>query len=118
MVRSGYPIAVALLGCLCAPGATVPQDAAAAPLAPAIDARALGATEAVFDYCSTNDPPGAAKVRARIERLMLGASKEALAQARGSGEYRSAHEAELGFVAKVDPHNAHRICSQAAAPER
>jgi len=119
---------VLLLGALCLPGAgaavqqapaaTSVAQSDAALVAHTLDARALGVTEAVLDYCATNDPVGAAKVRARLKRLTQGTSLQAQAQARGSREYRSAHDAEVDFVGKVDPHNAHRICSKAAAPNR
>jgi len=75
-----------------------------------LDARALGATEAVLDYCAKNDPIGAAKVHARFKRLTQGASQEQLDQVRRSAEYQAARRSELDFVGKVDPRNAPHLC--------
>jgi len=128
MNRSGFATVLLVTGAVWAPVAGAAMQSAAAtasvpagaelPFASALDARVLGVTEAVFDFCATNDPVGAAKVRARLKRLVQGASDQALAQVRQSDEYRSARDAELDFVGKVDPHNAHRICVKAAAPGR
>jgi hypothetical protein len=82
------------------------------------DPRALAVTEALLDYCAKSDPPGAAKVQNRLKRLTQGASKEALAEARKSGEYQSAHDTEVDFIGKIDPHNAHRLCSGAVAESK
>ena len=102
------------------PAGNLPAPAGAAALAPdyALDARALGVMEAVFDFCTSHDAESAPKVRAHLKQLVQGASDQALAQVRQSGAYRSARDAELDFVGKVDPHNAHRICLKAAAPGR
>lgn len=134
MPRSGFPVGVLLLGALGAQGAgaqdqaatTVAQPAAAAATRPAaaapvpdtVDARSLGVAEAMLDYCTTNDPTGAAKVHERLKQLMKGASKEALAEARKSAEYRRAHDSELDFIGKVDSHNAQRLCSGFASEAR
>jgi len=121
-------IAALLLGTLWTPGASSQFQpasdiatvlaAADRPAARGPAPRTLGATEAVLDYCVANDPTGADKVRARLKQLVQGTSKQALAQMRQSGEYQSAHSAEAAFVGKVDPHNAHRICADAAAQGR
>jgi hypothetical protein len=50
-----------------------------------------------------------------LKQLEEGASKEAVAKARKSGEYRSAHDSEVDFISKIDPHNAHKLCSGTAA---
>jgi hypothetical protein len=127
MLRSGFPVGLLLLGSLWAqgaevavaqdkPGATPPQPLAAAPVSQLLNARALGIEEALLDYCAQNDPAGAAKVRARLKQVVQGASQQALAEARSSAEYRRAHDSEVDFISKIDPHNAHRLCSDAAAP--
>ena len=79
------------------------------PQAP--DPHALGMTEAVFDYCAKADPKGAAKLRARLKRLVQGASRETLAKVRKSDEYRKARSSVDDFLAKVDERNASRVCS-------
>ena len=79
--------------------------------AQAPDPHALGMMEAVFDYCAKADPKGAAKVHARLKRLVQGASREALAEVRKSDEYRKARSSVEDFVAKVDERNASRVCS-------
>ena len=111
MLRSGWTIGLLLAGSLWAQGA----ELAVAPAAHPLDARALGIAEALLDYCAQNDPTAAAQVRARLKQLVQGASKEALALARRSPEYRSAHDSEVAFVGKVDSRNAHRLCAQSAA---
>jgi hypothetical protein len=75
------------------------------------DPHALGMTEAVFDYCAKADPKGAAKVGARLKRLVQGASRETLAEVRKSDAYRKARSSVDDFVAKVDERNASRVCS-------
>jgi hypothetical protein len=125
MLRSAFPLGL-LLGALLAQGAgagvapdkagaAAAQSSAAAPVSNSVDARQLGMAEAVLDYCAQNDPTGGAKVRARLKQLVQGASKEALAKARQSGEYHSARDSEVDFIGKIDPHNAHRLCSEKAA---
>ena len=79
--------------------------------AQAPDPHALGMTEAVFDYCAKADPKGAAKVGARLKRLVQGASRETLAEVRKSDAYRKARSSVDDFVAKVDERNASRVCS-------
>jgi hypothetical protein len=122
MFRSGFPVVgLLLLGSLWAQGAgaeaqdkagaTPAQPSAAAPVPGPLNARALGIGEALLDYCAQNDPEGAAKVRARLKQLAQGMSKEALAEARSSAEYRAGRDSGAGFLSKVDPHNAHRVCS-------
>jgi hypothetical protein len=125
MFRSGFPVVgLLLLGFLWAQaavaegqdkaGVTPVQPPAAAPASQSLNARTLGIGEALFDYCAQNDPEGAAKVRARLKQLAQGMSKEALAEARRSAEYRSAHDSGADFLSKVDPRNAHRVCSERA----
>jgi hypothetical protein len=116
MLRSRFPVVLLPLACLWAQGAgAAVQSAGAAPGAPSVNARALGMSEAMLDYCAKNDPPGAAKVRARLRRLAQGAGKEALAEARNSTEYHRAHDTEVDFISKIDSHNAHRLCSGSVA---
>jgi len=101
-----------------APSAAAVHASSAPAPAHGLSARTLGATEAVMDYCAANDPAGVDKVRARLKLLVQGTSKQALVQLRQSDEYQGAHSAEAAFVGKVDPHNAHRICADAAAQGR
>ena len=120
MLRSRLPVGVLLLGALWAQGVEVgvaqdkggAQPPAAAPVSRPVDARTLGMAEALLDYCAKNDPAGAAKVRARLKQVTQGASRQALAAARMSREYRTAHDSEAAFVAKVDARNAERLCSK------
>lgn len=129
MLRPALPIGLLLLGFLSARGAaadvpqqragtTPAQPAAAAPAAGSPSARQLGIADALLEYCAQNDPPGAAQVRARMQKLASGASKEALAGLRNSREYLSARNSERDFVGKVDPRNAHRLCSGPAAESK
>jgi hypothetical protein len=80
------------------------------------DARVLGITEAMLDFCAKAYPSSAVKFQYQITRLTQGASAETLAKVRSSEEYRRAHDAEDDFVGKVDPHNAKRVCSKPLVP--
>ena len=129
MLRSRFPVGLLLLGCVWAlgtgpgvaqdkassaqrkPGATAVRPTAGAPRSEPLNPRMLGVTEAVFDYCAKADPKGAVKVRARLKRLVQGASREALAEVRKSDEYRKARSSVDDFLAKVDERNASRMCS-------
>ena len=99
-------VLIALLGLGWSGVALAAQSQAQAP-----DPHALGMTEAVFDYCAKADPKGAAKVGARLKRLVQGASRETLAEVRKSDAYRKARSSVDDFVAKVDERNASRVCS-------
>jgi hypothetical protein len=133
MLRSQFPVGLLLLGTLWLgslwaqgagaavqpPGATpTSQPSATSPAPHSVDARALGMTEAMLDYCAKNDPSGGAKVKARLKQLVQGASQQALAQARKSTEYHSAHDSEVGFIDKIDPRNAPRLCSGSVARKK
>jgi hypothetical protein len=80
------------------------------------DARALGITEAVVSYCSKVDPKATAHYQERIRLLANGASEEQLARLRQSDEYQKAHASVDDFVAKVDEHNARKVCAE--SPQR
>jgi hypothetical protein len=114
MLRSTFPVGLLLLGSVWAlgTGPGVAQDKA--PRSEPLNPRMLGMTEALLDYCAKNDPSGGAKVRARLKRLVQGADKKALTEARKSTEYRSAHDSEAVFISKVEPRNARRLCSEPA----
>jgi hypothetical protein len=126
MLRSGFPIGLLLVGSLltqaagagAAPdtaAATAVQPSVTAPVRGSLNARTLGITEAVLDYCAKADPTDAAKVHARLKQLVRGATKESLAAARKSDEYLKARSSMEDFVSKVDERNAHRLCSESAA---
>ena len=76
------------------------------------DARALGTTEAILNYCSKADPADADKYRAQDKLLIGTASQEELDKVRNSDEYRQAYDSVADFAAKVDEHNAKRVCSE------
>jgi hypothetical protein len=103
-------VEIALLACCGLAAPTLAQAEGQAP-----DARALGIAEAVLSYCTKVDPSSAAKVRERIKLLTAGASQQALAKVRNSGDYRRAHDSEDNFLSKVDPKNARRVCSGTVA---
>ena len=79
------------------------------------DAHALGVTESLLNYCTRVDAPAAAKLREKVKRLASDASEEGLAAIRRSDEYRKAYDAVGEFVAKIDEHNAKRVCSESPA---
>ena len=76
------------------------------------DARALGTTEAILNYCTQADPADADKYRAQQKLLTAGASPEELDKLRNSDEYRQAYDSMTGFTDKVDKRNAKRVCSE------
>ena len=63
---------------------------------PALNAQTLGFTESVLNYCGPIEPALALKLRA---------------EARNSDEYRKAYDSVSELVARVDQHDARRICS-------
>ncbi len=92
-------------GCLIAPviasaGAVVPN------------ARALGVAEAMLGFCAKADPSAVARQREWIKQLIGEADRKTVADMRHSAEYRHAYDSESGFVAKVESHNIHRLCSE------
>ena len=108
LLNKNMPIGlVALLACCGLVEPTLAQPDGKAP-----DARALGVTEAMLDYCAKAYPASAEKYQFQIKRLTQGASQETLAKVRSSEQYRRAHDAEGDFVSKVDPRNAKRACSK------
>jgi hypothetical protein len=82
---------------------------------PAPDARALATTEAILSYCAKVDPSGASKYQERVKLVAQGASEKALDEVRKSGEYQQARASMDDFLAKVDEHNAKKVCSEAVA---
>jgi hypothetical protein len=82
------------------------------------DARALGVTEAILDYCTRAYPPSTEKFQFQLARLTQGASPKTLTDVRASDDYRRARAAEEDFVSKVDAHNAKRICARSLAAKK
>jgi hypothetical protein len=82
---------------------------------PAPDARALATTEAILSYCAKVDPAGASKYQERVKLVAQGASEKALDEVRKSDEYQQARASVEDFLAKVDEHNAKRVCAEAVA---
>jgi hypothetical protein len=83
--------------------------------APPPEARALGITEAILTYCAKADPSAAARYQEQIKLLVQQASEQTLAEVRKSPEYLKAHASVDDFIAKIDPHNAKRVCSESLA---
>src|SRR5258707_6525808 len=77
-----------------------------------VNPRALGIVESILNYCGRLDPAAAVKLQERGKQLAQGASEQQLAEVRHSDEYRQAYDSAGDFVAKVDEHNAKRICSE------
>jgi hypothetical protein len=75
------------------------------------DPAALGMTEALLGFCTKAAPAEAEKFREQVEMLSKNVSAQTLAEVRQSEAYRDAHKAVDEFTAKVDPHNAQRVCS-------
>jgi hypothetical protein len=97
----------ALLACAVLSLPCLSQTATEAP-----DPRALGTTEAILNYCAKEDPADADKYRAQEKLLAGSATQEELEKLRNSDEYRQAYDSVTDFTAKVDKHNAKRVCSE------
>jgi hypothetical protein len=82
------------------------------------DPAALGRAEAVLSYCAKAAPEQAADPQAEVKELTQGASEQLLARLRRSEEYLKAQQAVQDFVAKVDPHNARRVCSRSVGAHK
>lgn len=82
------------------------------------DARILGITESALNYCKGIDPSVTLKLELQTRKLVRGVSRPALEKIRASDQYQRAYAAESDFVAKVDQHNAKRICMQSLARGR
>lgn len=107
-------IALVACGVLAAPLGARAEDAPQ-PEAKGPDPRALGVNEAILDYCTKAYPSSIETFQSQLQRLTRGASPETLAKVRDGDEYREARAAEEGFLSKVDPHNAKRICATSLA---
>jgi hypothetical protein len=105
MKQHGLLLALALLG----------MGTAAADQAPQPPARALGIAEAVVSYCSKVDPAALAQYQAMVKAVAPDASDQALAKLRQSEDYVKAHASVDDFVAKVDEHNAKKVCTESLA---
>src|SRR5258706_4443719 len=79
---------------------------------PSVNPRALGIVESIVNYCGRLDPAAAVRLREQVKQLAQGASEQQLAEVRNSNEYREAYDSVVEFVAKVDEHNAKRVCSE------
>jgi|GEM_PF-2419093 len=126
MIRSKPHLGLLLLGALFLQGASaaVADNKAGSPGKPAAttasvpSARVLGITESALEFCNRTDPSASVKLELQKRKLVRGLSQPALEKIRKSDEYRQAYAAESDFVAKVDEHNAKRICAQALAKSR
>jgi hypothetical protein len=78
----------------------------------ALNAQTLGFTESVLNYCGPIEPALALKLREKVRQLVERATEQQIAEARNSDEYRKAYDSVSEFVAKVDGHDAKRICSE------
>jgi hypothetical protein len=86
--------------------------------APGPDPRTLGIAESMLSYCAKVDRDTAAGYREKIKHLVQSASEETLAKVRSSSEYLQARASIEDFVAKVDEHNAKRMCTNGLGVRR
>ncbi len=86
--------------------------------APGPDPRTLGIAESMLSYCTKVDRDTAPGYREKIKKLVQSASEETLAKVRSSSEYLQARASMEDFVAKVDEHNAKRMCSNGLGVRR
>jgi hypothetical protein len=86
--------------------------------APGPDPHALGVAESLLSYCTRVDPAAAAGYKEKIKQLVRSANEETLAKVRSSSEYLQARASIEEFVAKVDEHNAKRMCTNGLGVRR
>ena len=106
------------VGCACLVGAAwawAPMTRADGALP---NARMLGVSESVLNFCGSRDPTAAAKLRQKIRQLVQGASTQQLAEVRNSEEYRKAYDSVVDFAAKIDEHNVKRFCAETKRPSK
>ena len=71
-----------------------------------IDGRALGATEAILNYCAKIDPKAAVRYQQQIKLLVQGVREAVLAQVRSSEAYKQGRESAEDSLTKVDENDA------------
>jgi hypothetical protein len=79
------------------------------------DPKVLATAEAIIAYCAKAEPSSVAKYQHSIQTITRGASDETLAKVRKSDAYLQAHASVDEFLAKVDEHNAPKVCSRSLA---
>jgi hypothetical protein len=85
---------------------------------PAINAQMLGLMDSALQYCAKVDPGAAEKLQEKVNRLVQGASEEAVAKVRRSEPYRTAYSSAADFVSKVDAKNGPQVCADALAESK
>lgn len=83
-----------------------------------VDGRALGAAEAVIDYCAKLDPSAADRYRQQFKLMINGANEETLAKVRSTDDYKAARAAAEDSLSQLDENTAKQNCSQSAAPAK
>jgi hypothetical protein len=81
-------------------------------------AQRLGILESIQRYCSEREPAAAAKLQKAIDQIVAGLSKSQVAGLRQSEDYRLGASSMEQFTAKVDDHNAKRLCKESPADSR
>ena len=79
------------------------------------DPKVLALSEAVLAYCAKAAPSTAAQYRDKLRQVTKGASEQTLADLRNTEAYRNSRETMDAFLAKVDEHNAEKVCSRKPA---
>jgi hypothetical protein len=79
------------------------------------DPKVLATAEAIIAYCAKADPSTVSKYQDSIQLITKGASDDTLAKVRKSDAYLQAHASVDEFLAKVDEHNAPKVCARSLA---
>jgi hypothetical protein len=101
-----------LLQCAFLLPAIAGADSAKPADTPAPSAHALGVADGLLKYCEKADAPAALAIQKGIKGLVGNSSAVNVARIRASDEYRSAYNSITDFLARVDDHNAHVVCSR------
>jgi tetrahydromethanopterin S-methyltransferase subunit A len=83
-----------------------------------IDGRALGATEAILNYCAKIDPKAAERYQQQIKLLVQGVPEAVLVEVRSSEDYKQARESAEDSLTKVGEHDAKQACASSVAPTK
>jgi len=99
-----------LLGMCLVASIVAPDGVLAGGAAP--DPKPLAIAEAILEYCAKFDPAAVATYREQVKLLLKGTSEDVLTKLRKSNEYKLAHGQVVEFLAKVDDHNAKKVCAR------
>jgi hypothetical protein len=85
---------------------------------PAINAAALGITEATLDFCAQADPKSADQYWQQAKALLQAVPAKTAAEIRKSDEYRAAYDSAAAAISEVPRQDALRACTDSLVASR